>query len=85
MFLVGFIEDGTTTTSGFARCDDKGNTTQCESVGTSGFLSAINNLDIISIEGAPGVVNALYALILGGLLVLGVVLIVSGFLPTVPG
>lgn len=85
VFLTSFIEDGVADAGGFARCDDNGNTTSCESVGTSGFLSSINDIDVISIDGAPTWFNAGYALVLGGLLTLGVVLVVSGFIPTVPG
>lgn len=83
--LTAFIQVGTTAQDGFTRCDDDGNVTVCESSGTGSFISAVADVTVSGLNGAPLIFNALYVLVLAGLLVVGVVLIVSGFIPTIPG
>lgn len=78
ILLTAFIQQGTTEIDGFGRCDNDGNTTQCESGSTSSFAAAVGDVAITGIDGAPAIVNGLYLLIMGGALVLGVVLVVLG-------
>lgn len=78
VLITAFIQQGTTEVEGFGRCDNDGNTTQCESSSTGSFAAAVGDVAISGIDGAPAIVNGLYLLIMGGALVLGVVLVVLG-------
>jgi hypothetical protein len=76
--LTAFVQEGTEELDGFARCDEEGNTTVCETSSTSSFASAVADVSISGLDGAPLIFNGLYLLVTGSMLVLGVVLIVLG-------
>jgi hypothetical protein len=76
--LTAFIQLGTEELQGFNRCDNDGNTTQCESGSTSSFASAVADVSVSGLDGAPAIFNGIYLLVMGSFLVLGVVLVVLG-------
>jgi hypothetical protein len=78
LFVVEFLETDTVATTGLGDCEGAGNATVCQSASTGSFLSAVLDIDITSIDGAPDIVNGFYLLLLGAALTVGVLLIVLG-------
>lgn len=81
LYTTGVGPDGET----FTNCEETDNVTECNDVGQTVFLAEVLRASILPFTGEGafvGFLNAIYLLILGFLLVVGVILIVVSFIPT---
>jgi len=76
--LVAFMISDSTTTDPIPGCQTSDNYTTCQSVSTTTFAHAFISASLGDLGDAPAIIGAAYALILGAILVIGVVLIVLG-------
>lgn len=83
--LVAFIQNDVVNQSGLAGCDTDDNVTSCQGVSSGSFLATLLDVSVTGLDGAPLIFNALYVAVLAGILVIGIIVFVSGFIPTVPG
>jgi hypothetical protein len=81
--VVEMTGEGALPSGGFGvGCSDTTeNATQCESQGKTAFIASLADVALTGFPEAPFLVNLLYVLLMGALLVVGLILIATGFIP----
>lgn len=84
--IAGFIQNQTTTSGALANCGESFNdTVECQSVDTGSFLSSVFDVTVSGFDNAPDIINAIWLLATGTLLIVGVIMIIARFIPLLGG
>jgi hypothetical protein len=81
--MVAFVATGDTSSPRLTGCDPQGNVTACETIGKTTFLSTLFSIAVSGFEGVFPIVNVIWVTVMGGLLTIGILLILTSFLPLV--
>lgn len=79
--LNAFIISGSTATTQLEGCTSSNNVTTCESQGKESFFDSLFGATFMPFDGAPVILNAVWAMVMLTLLSTGVLLIVLSFIP----
>jgi hypothetical protein len=80
--IVAFIISSSTAAPNIAGCTTTDNFTTCQSVSKTSFLGSLFAVTVSGIPGVPDIINLLYVLIAGGLLIGGIIMMVIALVPT---